>query len=78
MKTPPNQTDEPKSQRAMIGGVWVPAEAYEYHERERHKLIKELADMSGRRDMYKYLCIGLAATILLVWFLNGCVPLGRN
>jgi hypothetical protein len=63
----------PPEQRAMIGGVFVSDEAYEYHQREISKLVKERDNAAGARDIYKFLCIGLASAILLGWFLNSCV-----
>jgi hypothetical protein len=63
----------PPDQRAMIGGVWVSTEAYEHHQREISKLVKERDKAEGARDIYKFLCIGLAATIVLCVFLNSCV-----
>jgi hypothetical protein len=63
---------------AFLGGVWVPTKAYEYHKRERYKLVNALDDMRGRRDIYKYLCLGLAVTIILLCFLNSCVTRNPN
>jgi hypothetical protein len=78
MNTPPNHADESTNRRAMIGGVWVPEEAYEFHQREISKLVKERDEAEGARDAYKYLCIGLAAIIILAVFLNSCVPFQSN
>jgi hypothetical protein len=78
MNTPPNQADEPINQRAMIGGVWVTEEAYEFHQREISKLVKERDDAAGAKDAYKYLGIGLAAIIILAVFLNSCVSNHAN
>lgn len=64
----------PPDQRAMIGGVFVSNEAYEYHQREISGLVKERDRAEGAREIYKYLCIGLAAAILLCVFLNSCLP----
>jgi hypothetical protein len=63
----------PSDQRAIIGGVFVSKEAYEYHQREISKLVKERDKAEGAREIYKYLCIGLALTLLLCGFLNSCV-----
>jgi len=60
-------------QRAMIGGVFVSDEAYEFYQHEISKLVKERDEAAGKRDIYKYLCIGLAATLLICGFLNSCV-----
>jgi len=57
----------------MIGGVFVSEEAYEFHQREITKLVQERDKAEGARDIYKYLCIGLAATLLICGFLNSCV-----
>ena len=78
MNTTPNQADEPSNQRTMIGGVWVPTEAYDHHQREISKLVKERDAAAGKRDIYKYLCLGLVATIILASFLNSCVPIHPN
>jgi hypothetical protein len=78
MSTPPNQADEPTNRRTMIGGVWVPEEAYEFHQSEISKLVKERDDAAGARDAYKYLCIGLGAIIILAIFLNSCVSNHAN
>jgi hypothetical protein len=78
MNTPPNHADEPTNRRAMIGGVWVTEEAYEFHQREISKLVKERDKAEQARDIYKYLCIGLAAMILLCVYLNSCVPVQSN
>lgn len=78
MNTPSNQTDKPTNQRAMIGGAWVPEEAYEYHQRELSNLVKERDKAESARDIYKYLCIGLTATIIVAVFLNSCVSNHAN
>ena len=75
---PPIQANMPTDQHAMIGGVFVSDEAYEYHQREISKLVKERDKAEGARNIYKYLCIGLAATIVLCVFLNSCVPVHSN
>jgi len=67
------KADTPPDQRAMIGGVFVSEKAYESHQREISKLVKERDKAEGAREIYKYLCIGLAATILICEFLNSCV-----
>lgn len=58
-----------------MGGVLVPMEAYEHHQREISKLAKERDEAASKRDIYKYLCIGLAATIIIAIFLNSCLPI---
>ena len=59
----------------MIGGVFVSEEAYEFHQREISKLVKERDKAESARDIYKYLCLCLAATLLICGFLNSCVTL---
>jgi hypothetical protein len=78
MNKPPIQANEQTNRGAMIGEVWVPTEAYEYHQREISKLVKERDEAESARDAYKYLCIGLAAIIILAVFLNSCVSNHAN
>jgi tRNA A37 threonylcarbamoyltransferase TsaD len=68
-------TNTQSDKRAFLGGVWVPEEAYEYHAREISKLVKERDKAEGARDIYKYLCIGLGALILICKFLDSFVLL---
>jgi hypothetical protein len=76
MKTNPliaQTANVPSEKCAMIGGVFVSEEVHEIYQRDISKLTKERDDAEGKRDIYKYLCIGLAATLLLCGFLNSCV-----
>jgi hypothetical protein len=51
---------------AMIGGILVTEEVYEYHQREVSKLIKERDKAEERRDLYRYLSFFLLGLFVLV------------
>jgi hypothetical protein len=54
--------------RAMVGGVWVPMEAYEYFKHEVDKLAKERDEAQGKAYVFRYLFFGLLGLLLLSLF----------
>jgi hypothetical protein len=65
---PERDSGAPRS--AMIGNSFVTEEAYEYHQREISKLVKERDKAETRRDLWRGLSICLLVLFILTVLLR--------
>jgi hypothetical protein len=64
------ENDSGANKTAMLGGILVTEEVYEYHQREIYKLVKERDRAEQHRDLYRGLSICLLGALIIITVLQ--------